>query len=789
MESPVDAAHQSPHAPTQRTSMSIKSLTKGDALGPQDRHQCIPLETIKSPPAVLFAPDMTAARFDNETAADGIEDTLLEVESALSADETMLEGAGEADSTLLEASVEDERQSSVVPQPASQELPPVATPAPAETSTASTKRKRPGAITLVAESSSESSSDDDDDTSDNDTTTKPGSRRGRSRSTFNQKLRAANTSTNDMDNDDFGDENAGFSQPLTQMQPFSQTGVNLNIAPATPVNRPDWPEDEEDLNGDSVSTAKPSSPAEEDKSQLTSPVAPVQNETRKVEVSEPADKEARDRSALMLEDGESEAEFDTESPHKTVLVSRNTSTAVSSSLVVTSRKCEVCEEEEGDSSASQDPVLKCSTCEVSVHCSCYGVALPVQGDVWNCDACLARQSSAEIERPRCALCRVRGGAIKRALPSDKDDADGITPSSSSGSKSSKWAHVVCVLWTPELTIDSSSMRASNDFHQLDTARADLVCSVCNGRGGAVLQCAEPTCVVGAHPYCARNRGWSLLDDPLHLCAAAGDFPMLCSSHQHLCPDSPLSSLPQSLPPPAQPPSTPLEHILPRNARSSFSDGLMDTPMEKDAGAVDLVNTQNDADADCLVNTPIEKPVQRSVASLVDTPASSINSSAAGKSRWSCDACTFMNSSLLSACEMCGATNATRGGVAVGGRMKKKKKVPGKESSRSRDEVSSSSYDGHEDERALKEKRKDLARAKKAKRARSRMAVQGLVCVEADVDDDGGSMGSGDENVTDSEEEPDSQNSFLDDESQSQDTNHRYFAFLIRTSHLIYPRLT
>jgi hypothetical protein len=214
-----------------------------------------------------------------------------------------------------------------------------------------------------------------------------------------------------------------------------------------------------------------------------------------------------------------EAEFDFESPHATKGLHAADATdggAADARLV-----CEVCEE--GQAAASDDPVLACTSCAVAVHRSCYGAALPTRDDApWSCDACAARAVCAG-EKPRCVLCRVRGGAVKQALPL----AGGRLKAKGGGG----WAHVFCVLWTPELTLDGASMRATS-LATLDPARAGLGCSACGGRGRAVVQCAEPSCVAGAHPFCARSRRWVLLDEPI-VPNAASDFQMLCPAHRHL----------------------------------------------------------------------------------------------------------------------------------------------------------------------------------------------------------------------------------------------------------------
>jgi len=69
----------------------------------------------------------------------------------------------------------------------------------------------------------------------------------------------------------------------------------------------------------------------------------------------------------------------------------------------------------------------------------------------------------------------------------------------------KWVHSLCVLYTPELQLDSVTMRAEN-LGDLNPERKDLVCSICNRRGGACVQCEFDRCFDAFHPFCCyQNR--------------------------------------------------------------------------------------------------------------------------------------------------------------------------------------------------------------------------------------------------------------------------------------------
>ena len=65
----------------------------------------------------------------------------------------------------------------------------------------------------------------------------------------------------------------------------------------------------------------------------------------------------------------------------------------------------------------------------------------------------------------------------------------------------RWVHLICVLFTPELTVDAEDMRANN-LSALDPERCDLMCLLCRGMGGGCVQCMHGECLRAYHPFCA-----------------------------------------------------------------------------------------------------------------------------------------------------------------------------------------------------------------------------------------------------------------------------------------------
>ena len=199
-----------------------------------------------------------------------------------------------------------------------------------------------------------------------------------------------------------------------------------------------------------------------------------------------------------------------------------------------------------ETSKEDDPIILCDAerCGTAVHADCYGVAEVPEG-AWLCDPCsdmhhtaaalapvpasrsagfseltstepsqgkgevglleLSTAAAPSVPPPRCTLCDHPGGAQKL-------------------SECGKWAHVVCVWWTPELSTEKDTVRP-RPLAALDPDRRGLTCSVCHGRGGAAIQCAaaEPQCLEACHPFCALRAGFLLREED-------GVFELFCRTH-------------------------------------------------------------------------------------------------------------------------------------------------------------------------------------------------------------------------------------------------------------------
>uniref|UniRef100_A0A1B6CJQ5 [histone H3]-trimethyl-L-lysine(9) demethylase n=1 Tax=Clastoptera arizonana TaxID=38151 RepID=A0A1B6CJQ5_9HEMI len=118
------------------------------------------------------------------------------------------------------------------------------------------------------------------------------------------------------------------------------------------------------------------------------------------------------------------------------------------------------------------PLLVCVKCNLCVHTVCYPAKEFLME--WLCDKCSADEHFAS-----CCLCVVRGGALRRTTDS-------------------KWAHVICALFTPDVLF----LNYFKDLIQLNRFLTNHECSVCDKKSGFCVRCCDSTCGVWFHVTCA-----------------------------------------------------------------------------------------------------------------------------------------------------------------------------------------------------------------------------------------------------------------------------------------------
>lgn len=141
--------------------------------------------------------------------------------------------------------------------------------------------------------------------------------------------------------------------------------------------------------------------------------------------------------------------------------------------------CDVCQSPEGEDG---NEMVFCDKCNICVHQACYGILKVPEGS-WLCRTC------ALGVQPKCLLCPKKGGAMK--------------PTRSG----TKWVHVSCALWIPEVSIGSpEKMEPITKVSHIPSSRWALTCSLCSEKTGACIQCSAKNCRTAFHVTCAFAKG-------------------------------------------------------------------------------------------------------------------------------------------------------------------------------------------------------------------------------------------------------------------------------------------
>ncbi|KAM9761772.1 protein Jade-3 [Menidia menidia] len=137
--------------------------------------------------------------------------------------------------------------------------------------------------------------------------------------------------------------------------------------------------------------------------------------------------------------------------------------------------CDVCRSP--DSEEGNDMVF-CDKCNICVHQACYGIVKVPVGN-WLCRTCVLGID------PQCLLCPQKGGAMKATRAG------------------TKWAHVSCALWIPEVSIACPErMEPITKISHIPPSRWSLICSLCKLKTGACIQCSVKNCTTPFHVTCA-----------------------------------------------------------------------------------------------------------------------------------------------------------------------------------------------------------------------------------------------------------------------------------------------
>lgn len=141
-------------------------------------------------------------------------------------------------------------------------------------------------------------------------------------------------------------------------------------------------------------------------------------------------------------------------------------------------KCAICDD--GDCENS-NAIVFCDGCDLAVHQECYGVPYIPEGQ-WLCRKCqlIGRGS------PSCIFCPNTEGAFKQT-------------------NTSKWSHLLCAVWIPEVSIGNPSlMEPVLDVEKVPRSRWKLTCYICRQKMGACIQCSNKSCFAAFHVTCGRR---------------------------------------------------------------------------------------------------------------------------------------------------------------------------------------------------------------------------------------------------------------------------------------------
>ncbi|EEP77024.1 conserved hypothetical protein [Uncinocarpus reesii 1704] len=141
-------------------------------------------------------------------------------------------------------------------------------------------------------------------------------------------------------------------------------------------------------------------------------------------------------------------------------------------------KCAICDD--GDCENS-NAIVFCDGCDLAVHQECYGVPYIPEGQ-WLCRKCqlIGRGS------PSCIFCPNTEGAFKQT-------------------NTSKWSHLLCAVWIPEVSIGNPSlMEPVLDVEKVPRSRWKLNCYICRQKMGACIQCSNKNCFAAFHVTCGRR---------------------------------------------------------------------------------------------------------------------------------------------------------------------------------------------------------------------------------------------------------------------------------------------
>lgn len=137
-------------------------------------------------------------------------------------------------------------------------------------------------------------------------------------------------------------------------------------------------------------------------------------------------------------------------------------------------KCSLCTDPE----TSENPIITCIGCGLSVHILCYGIES--SDETWNCSPCEAGASEAV-----CKLCVQNGGALKKTTCGG-------------------WTHVLCALFTEGCDFVDNNVMEPVDISKVSDSKRNKMCVFCKNDRGFSPLCSKHNCKNRLHISCAHK---------------------------------------------------------------------------------------------------------------------------------------------------------------------------------------------------------------------------------------------------------------------------------------------
>lgn len=140
-------------------------------------------------------------------------------------------------------------------------------------------------------------------------------------------------------------------------------------------------------------------------------------------------------------------------------------------------KCSLCTE----SSTSENKIVNCNGCGLSVHILCYGIRNDdANSSEWKCSPC----RRGDVRPIICELCQQANGAFKQSV-------------------CGKWVHIICALFTDGVKFDDPIQMEPVNLSKILNLKRQEPCVFCLKAHGFCCLCSKSRCKNSIHITCAQ----------------------------------------------------------------------------------------------------------------------------------------------------------------------------------------------------------------------------------------------------------------------------------------------